>query len=343
MLTDEAIDQPNNAEDREMPERALNVLFILRFPPSVQRQYLDGTKAAVPEASLVMTGSTDEADPHLADADVLVTFGPMLGARSEHIFRRATSLKWVQSLGTGVDNIIDVPTLKPNVIVTKLHGIHGPPVSEAAITSMLALARDFPQYVKHQQAATWSRPRPPALLHGKTAGIFGIGSIAEALAPRLGALGMKVVGVTSAVREVPGFDEVVSRDRMLGVLPGLDHFIILTPLSDATRNAVAEAELAAMKPSAYLINLARGGVVDEDALIGALDRGTIAGAALDVFATEPLPPDHPFWRMDNVIVTPHVGGFNEDYPQAALPVFTENLKRFMAGERRDLINLVERG
>jgi phosphoglycerate dehydrogenase-like enzyme len=324
-------------------EEPLNVLFILRFPPSVQQQYFDGTRAAVPEANLIMTGSPDEAEPHLSDADVIVTFGPMLGDRSEHLFGRAKKLKLVQSLGTGVDNIVDVPTLNGNVIVTKLHGIHGAPVSEAAIISMLALARDFPQYVRHQDSATWTRPRPPALLHGKTAAILGVGSISEALAPRLQALGMKVIGITSAPREVPGFDLIVPRSELLRVLPEVDHLIILTPLNDETRNAVGDTEFAALKPSAYLTNLARGGVVDEHALLRALEDGRIAGAALDVFATEPLPPEHPFWRMANVIVTPHVGGFNEDYPKAALPVLTENLKRFMAGERRDLINIVERG
>jgi len=325
-----------------MSDTSLNVLFILRFPPRVQAQYLEGIRAAVPDANLIMTGSPDEAEPHLAEADVIVTFGPMLGKKSTELFERATSLKFVQSLGTGVDNIVDVPTLGPDVVVSKLHGIHGAPVSEAAIISMLSLARDFPQYVKQQETATWTRPRPPTLLDGRTAGVFGIGSIAEALAPRLKALGMRVIGITSAVRDVPHFDRVVSRDAMLDVLADLDHFIILTPLTDETRNAVGEAEFRAMKRSAFLTNLARGGVVDEDALIGALESGEIAGAALDVFATEPLPADHPFWRMDNVIVTPHVGGFNTDYPKAALPVLTENLRRFIAGERRNLINFVER-
>ena len=325
-----------------MSEEPFNVLFILRFPLNVQQQYLQGTRAAVPDANLIMTGSPDEAKPYLPDADAIVTFGPMLGDRSRHVFATATRLKFVQSLGTGVDNIIDVDTLKDDVIVAKLHGIHGPPVSEAAIISMLALARDFPQYVKHQETATWTRPRPPALLHGKTAAIFGVGSISEALAPRLKAFGMRVIGITSAPREVPDFDQIVSREELLQVLPEVDHLIILTPLSNATRNAVGRTELEAMKPSAYITNLARGGVVDENALVEALDSGRLAGAALDVFATEPLAGDHPFWRMENVIVTPHVGGFNEDYPKAALPVLSENLKRFMAGERRDLINLVER-
>lgn len=325
-----------------MSEYPLNVLFILRFPPSVQAQYIEGTQAAVPEAKLTLVGSVGEADPYLPDADVIVTFGPMLGDRSHRVFELATNLKWVQSLGTGVDNIIDVPSLRDDVVVTKLHGIHGPPVSEATIMSMLALCRDLPQYVRNQDAATWTRQRPPSLLCGKTAGIFGVGAIAEALAPRLKALGMRVVGITSAVREVAGFDEVYGRAAMLDVLPILDHFVILTPLTEETRNAIGPRELAAMKPSAYLTNLARGGVVDEEALVHALKEGKIAGAALDVFATEPLPPEHPFWRMENVIVTPHVGGFNDDYPKAALPVLTENMRRFIAGERRDLINYVER-
>ena len=296
----------------------------------------------MPEANVTMVHSPEEAEPFLAEADVIITFGPMLGARAGHVFETAKKLKWVQALGTGVDNITDIATLKSDVVVTKMHGIHGPAVSEAAIATMLALGRDLPLYLKNQETGTWRRPRPPQLLFEKTAGIFGVGAIARELAPRLKALGMKVVGFSSSVREIEGFDAILPRSDFVDALPELDHFVILTPLTDDTRNIIGADAFAAMKPSAYLINLARGGVVDEDALIKALEEKQIAGAALDVFSTEPLPSDHPLWRMDSVIVTPHTGGFNDTYPKAALPVVIENMKRFIAGERSDLVNLVER-
>jgi phosphoglycerate dehydrogenase-like enzyme len=173
-------------------------------------------------------------------------------------------------------------------------------------------------------------------------GILGVGVIAEALAIRCKALGMTVVGISSAKREVTGFDRVYGREDLVSAVGSFDFFLVLTPYSSATRNLVNATVVSAMKPGSYFNNLARGGVVDEDALISALQSGQIAGAALDVFNEEPLPERHPLWEMKNVIVTPHLAGFYDGYVARALPVVVENIRRFLAGDIANMINVVRR-
>ncbi len=171
-------------------------------------------------------------------------------------------------------------------------------------------------------------------------GIFGVGLIAEVLAPMCKAFGMTVVGVSSAPRKVPGFDRMHGRDELGRVVGGFDFFVLLTPLTAATRNAIDATVLDAMKPSSFLVNLARGGVVDETALVEALKAGRIAGAALDVFNEEPLPSHHPFWAMQNVIITTHQGGFCDVYIDYALPTVETNMRAFLKGDLGGMINVV---
>ncbi len=313
-----------------------NLLILLTLPENVRNQYRDRLKARFPELKIDIADHHSKVGPHIAEADALVTFAPML---SPKVLQDAGRLKWVQALGTGVDNLIDQDALRKEVIVTNIHGIHGPPVSEAALATMLALARDLPRAVRMQDEKRWFR-FPARLLHNKTVGIFGVGVIAEALAPKCKAFGMRVVGISSAPRPAPGFDEMRARDEMLKVVGDFDFFVLLTPLTEKTRNSVNADVFAAMKPSSFLINLARGGVVDEQALVEALRTKRIAGAALDVFSQEPLPPDHPFWAMHNVIITTHQGGFCDVYVDYALPVIEKNMEHFLKGDTGGMINVV---
>jgi phosphoglycerate dehydrogenase-like enzyme len=258
---------------------------------------------------------------------------------SDHVLEQAQRLKWVQALGTGVDNLTDLPALRRDVIVTNVHGIHGAPVSEAAIASMLALARNLPRAIRLQDQHQWQR-WPAQLLHNKTVGIFGIGAIAEELAPKCKAFGMRTIGVSSAPRAVAGFDRMHASAELADVAGEFDFFVLLTPLTEKTRNSVDAKVLAAMKPTSFLVNLARGGVVDEPALVAALKAGRIAGAALDVFNEEPLPADHPFWAMENVIITTHQGGFCDVYIDYALPTVEANMRCFLNGNIGGMINVV---
>jgi phosphoglycerate dehydrogenase-like enzyme len=246
----------------------------------------------------------------------------------------------VQALGTGVDGITDQPGLRKEVLVTNMHGFHGGPVSEAALMGMLSLARDLPRSMRLQGRHKWER-FPAKLLKEKTVGILGVGAIAAELAPKCKALGMKVVGISSAKRQVAGFDEMFVRDELESAVKKLDYLVLLTPYTPDTKDIINARIFDAMKPSAFLINLARGGVVDEAALVDALRSRKLAGAALDVFAKEPLPADSPLWDLENVIITTHQGGFFDGYPKFAIPVIEENLGKFLAGDVKSMINIVK--
>jgi len=314
-----------------------NVLLVLTLPEPVRRQYFDHLRRAFPDLKLDMVDHHTKVDPYIGAAEVLITFGVQV---APHVFDKAKRLKWVQALGTGVDGIVDQPALKKDVLVTNMQGLHGGPVSEAAIAAMLALARGYTRSMRLQREHRWER-FPATLLKEKTVGIFGVGTIALELAPKCKAFGMRVIGISAKQRDVPGFDAVVGREALREVVTDLDFLVLLTPYTEATRNIVDRGVFAAMKPGAYLVNLARGGIVDEAALVEALRTKQLAGAALDVFAQEPLPPASPLWDMDDVIVTQHQGGFFDSYPRHALPVVEENMRNWLAGDVARMVNVVK--
>jgi len=314
------------------------LLILLTLPADVIEQYRARLSAMFPDLAIDVADQNTNLTPLIGAADILLTFGQVM-KNLKADFKNAANLKWVQALGTGLDGITDQPTLKADVIVTNVHGIHGQPVSEAALAGMLALARDIPRAVRAQDQKAWVR-WPAKLLAGKTVGIFGIGAIAEKLAPKCKALGMTVIGITSALRPVAGFDRMHRRDELLRVVPELDYFVLLTPYSAETHHVIDAKVFAAMKPASYLVNLARGGIVDEEALVDALNKGRIAGAAIDVFQKEPLPENHPLWSFKNVIITTHQGGFCDVYVDLALPTIAHNLRCFLAGDVKKMINVV---
>jgi phosphoglycerate dehydrogenase-like enzyme len=314
------------------------LLILLTLPQEVRDFYAARLRQRFPQLQIDMVDHFSKAAPLMPEADILVTFGPMLRDEALH---NAGKLKWIQALGTGVDGVIDQPSLRENVIITNIRGIHGEPVSEAAIMGMLALSRRLPDSVRYQDQHSWTR-WPPRLLDGKTVGIYGVGLIAEALAPRCAALDMTVIGFTSTKRELPGFDRMYRRSDLLKYAGELDYLVLLVPYSEETHHCIDARVFAAMKPSSYLINLARGGIVDEPAMIEALEAGKIAGAALDVFQEEPLPPDHPLWTTKNVIITPHLGGFCDVYAERALPTIEHNMACFLRGDIDSMVNVVRK-
>ncbi len=314
------------------------LLALLSLPEKVRSQYHKGIKSRFPGIEINLVDHHSKVDPFIAEADVLVTFGPMM---AEHVLEKARKLRWIQALGSGVDGITDRPSLRPDVLVTNLHGIHGAPVSEAALAAMLSLGRGLARNLRNQLQHKWER-FPASLLKGKTVVIYGVGSIAAELAPKCKAFGMRVLGISSTTRTLPGFDRILPRSELVAAASEADYLVLLTPYSEATRGSVGGNVFAAMKPTGHLVNLARGGVVDEEALMAALTTRRIAGAALDVFSEEPLPESHPLWAMDNVLITPHQGGFYDEYVNEALPVIEHNLRKFLAGDTNGMINLVRR-
>jgi len=316
----------------------MKILIVLRLAEHLARPYYDAIAPAFPDQTIDMVDHIAKAAPYLGAADVLASFG---GYLSDEALAQATNLKWIHLFSTGVDGVMLRRTLRPDVLVTNTPGIHASSVSEAAFLAMLALARRFRHAVGEMERHVWGR-WSSSLLEGKTVGILGMGLIAEGLAPRCKAFGMRVVGITGTPREVPGFDEVRRRDPLPAALGDLDHLVVLTPYSKATHGIIDAAALAAMKPGAFLVNLARGRIVDEPALIRALNSGHLGGAALDVAATEPLPPEDPLWRARNILITPHVAAMYDEYPARAAAVFNENLRRFLAGDIASMLNRVAR-
>jgi phosphoglycerate dehydrogenase-like enzyme len=313
------------------------LLILLTFPPEVTEQYRLRLSKAFPEIAIDVCADKEKAEGAIRAADMLLTFGQML-KNLKFDLKDAANLKWIQALGTGLDGITDQPSLRPSVTVTSLHGVHGPPVSEAALAGMLALSRDIPRFVRQAETQTWGR-WPAKLLHEKTVGILGIGVIAEALAPKCKAFGMTVLGFTSKPRPVAGFDHVHPITDFVKTVPQLDHLVLLTPYSTATHHMIDAEVFAAMKPTSYLINVARGGIVDEDALVEALRHKRFAGAALDVFEHEPLPPNHPLWTFKNVIISTHQGGFCDTYVDLAMPILTHNMRCFLSGDLKGMMNV----
>jgi len=315
-----------------------NLLILTEVQESMRARYKQMLLERFPQLTINVVGHHSQVDPYVADTDILLCFSPPM---ADHVVRDAPKLKWIQALGTGVDNIVDLPSLGKGVVVTNIRGIHGAPVSEATIAYMLSLARDLPRSAHAQDRNAWER-WPSQLLAGKTVGILGVGLIAEYLAPICKTLGMTVIGISGGPRETKGFDRMVHRNDLMKVAPELDYLVALAPLAPETRGIIGEKLLAAMKKTAYLVNVARGGVVDEPALIKALDSGAIAGAALDVFAQEPLPPDNPIWRAKNVTIFPHLGGYSHGYEDRAMPTIEGNMRKFFAGDLKSMINIVRK-
>jgi len=298
-------------------------------------EYKKFLKAKFPEVSIHSAKNEEEIGDFIEKMQVLLTF-----RISDDLIKKASRLQWIQSMATGVDYIINLPSLKKEVLVTSTRGIHASQMSEMAFLLMLALNRNFPKIVRNQDKKVWER-WPTKLLNGKKVGILGIGVIGEEIAKKSKAFGMTVHGIDIVKRRVDAVDYFYEPKDLLKVLQEVDYFIIVAPLTPQTQGMIGARELSSMKPTAFLINIGRGEIVDEEALIHALNSGKIAGAALDAFCTEPLPKSHPFWKMKNVIVTPHVGGASDIYVEQVLSIFEENLRRFLSGERRNLINLIE--
>jgi phosphoglycerate dehydrogenase-like enzyme len=314
------------------------LLILLTLPEKIRMQYYNRLHSEFPEMTIDLVDHHSKVDPHIGAADILLTFGAHM---ADHVLEKGRKLRWIQALGTGVDGIVDRAPFREGVLVTNMHGLHGDSVPESAVMLMLALARDLPRAMRQRNARKWER-YPSQLLKGKTVGIFGVGAIARSLAPKCKSFGMTVVGISSVPRSMDGFDHMIHRDKIEAAVRDLDFLVLLTPYTAETQGIIDAEVLAAMKPTAFLVNLARGGIVDEEALVRALREKRLAGAALDVFATEPLPEDHPLWSMDNVIVTPHLGGFHDQYAEEALPTVVENFRNFLAGDIAKMKNVVKR-
>jgi phosphoglycerate dehydrogenase-like enzyme len=284
--------------------------------------------AVGPEHTVVFPASREELIEQGKDAEVFYGFC------REEAFKAMPKLKWVQSSSAGMDTHL-YPALKnSDVILTNAAGLYGTHVADQAFALLLALARNIHHFTRQQGKREWGRhSRPLIELSGFTIGIVGMGGIGTHMAKRAKGFDMYVISVDPYRTDKPdAVDELMPMEGIPDLMRRADVVMIACPLTDATYHLINAENLALMKPTAYFINIARGKIVDEPALIEALKQGKIAGAGLDVTEIEPLPKDSPLWEMDNVILTPHAAGGSQHRPRRTIEFFCENLKRYMKGE-----------
>ena len=276
--------------------------------------------------------SREEAEQLIAEADVV--YGTRL---TPEAFARARRLRWIHAPAVGVDRLLHPALVQSPVLVTCSRGLHAHSLSEHVFALMLALSRRLPEFWADHSARRWQR-REGEVLAGATLLVVGLGAVGSRVAALGHAFGMRVLGVKRDPRVPVGGEGWIPVDEMGGpadlltMLRRADWVVLCVPLTPATHRLMGRAQLEAMKPTSYLINVARGEVVDEAALVEALRTGRIAGAGLDVFSREPLPSDSVLWELPNVVLTPHIGGSMIDYEGKALQMFLDNLRRFLRGE-----------
>jgi D-2-hydroxyacid dehydrogenase (NADP+) len=300
--------------------------------------YRDRLREAFPALQFTLFPNGRQVAGDLSDIDVMIMFGIEV---QDFMLAGAPVLKWIQSLATGVDHFLRCPSLKPNVLITSGRGIHGPPMREQVVYMMMAASRDAVRQVGDQKAHFWER-RLWSTLHGKTAAIAGTGVVGSAIAELLKALGMHVIGITRTQRQTAGFDEMVATDRLADAARRADFLINMLPASPDNIGIFDAKVFGAMKPSAYYISAGRGQTVDQAALLAVLRERRIAGAALEVFQTEPLPAESPFWDLPNVFITPHIGGYVIEYEDFIMPLIVDNMRLFLNGRPGEMQNIVAR-
>ncbi len=285
----------------------------------------------------------EKLDILLAEAEAIYGF-----ALPRNILRRAPKLKWIHVPSAGVNHLLNSGMVESVVTITNSSGVNAISVSEFALSLMLMFVKQAPRNFQLKQEKQWLFPSPSVFpralaLRSRTVGIVGLGSIGREVARLARAFGMMVLATRRSAKRGgrARYVDILLPPAQLGQLLAESDFVVLAlPLTQETTRLIGEKELRAMKPTAYLINVARGDVVDEGALVRALDENWIAGAGLDVFATEPLPADSRLWELPNVSLSSHISGDVEDYITRVTELFSENLRRYLAGKR--LMNVVDK-
>jgi len=270
-------------------------------------EWLAQIQEVAPDMRVLVTRDREKIEAVLEEVEIAAVDFP------RDLLPRARNLRWFQQWAAGADWLLRHPEVVDlDFVLTNASGVHPIPITEHIFALLLAFARMIDQSVRYQTLGEWmpdERKKNVFELADKTMVLIGVGAIGERTAQVATAFGMRVLGVRRNPQVgVPGVEAMVGPDDLLEILPEADFVVVTAPLTAETRGMIGERELRAMKPTAYLVNVGRGGIVDERALIQALEEGWIAGAGLDVFGTEPLPEDSPLWKMENVIITSHYAG-----------------------------------
>ncbi|MDK2924287.1 MAG: hypothetical protein PWQ41_61 [Bacillota bacterium] len=299
----------------------------------IKPEKLEALRKEFPEVEIVVSEDLNALRDRWGEIEVLVTF---VGSElTPEFLTEARKFRWVQLFAAGADRLPFAELKRRGILISNVSGIHKTSMAEQAFSYMLNFVRLTPRFIEAQKRHEWARPQgffAFRQLKGSTLVVVGTGHIGQEIG-RLGrAFGMRTVGVNSDGRPVEHFEVMYPTGRLKEALAEGDFIVVVVPLTPATRRLIGREELAVLKPTAFFINIARGPVVDQDALAEALKEGRIAGAGLDVFEPEPLPPTSPLWDLPNVFITPHIAGWSADYNDNCLEVFRTNLKLFLAGQ-----------
>ena len=315
---------PDRVEIEMLGQDQRRLLRGFKYPSEREREAVaEGLHGAFDRAEIVFGFWGTELSTALGGADGKLS-----------IQDAAPHLKWIQLTSAGADRLLNSGFIEGGITVTTVSGLHATPIGEFILTSILMFAKGAPKSMRAQAKHEWARFAPTEL-YGKTVGIVGFGHIGEEAGRLAKAFGCHVIATkrSATVRtSSANADEILPASELHDLLRRSDYVVLSMPLTPETRGMIGERELRAMKPTAVLVNIARGPVTMEADLVRALREGWIAGAALDVFDQEPLPADSPLWDMENVVVTPHISGGTEIYNQRAVAIFAANLRRYLAGE-----------
>jgi phosphoglycerate dehydrogenase-like enzyme len=295
-----------------------------------------------PEMRVVHVTSGEQLNAEIPDADILAG----IHLRPPQ-FQLAKRLQWIHSTAAGVAQLLYPELRNSAVIITNASGVHAVPMAEHVVGMMIALAHDFPGAMRHQlrshwgQQEMWDGPARPRELAGSVVLIVGFGAVGRAVAQRLQPFAVTVWAVTRSGKADPALAaRVFPATELDAALPEADFVVLAAPETPETRHLIGQRQLALMKPSAFLVNVARGSLLDEAALIAALQRRSIAGAGLDVASVEPLPPSSPLWTLGNVLITPHTSGISVQLWEREGELLLDNLERWFSG--RPLRNVVDK-
>ncbi len=305
-------------------------LLVISDPKAKHLKALERLPA---EVDVLVTNDADEILAHAAETDCVLN-AAFKGDLIASVLARSPRVRWVHTLFTGVESILTPDVVASAIPLTNGRGVFRVPLAEWTIGAMLSFAYSFRRLIRQQQESSW-KPFQTETLHGATLGIVGYGGIGSATAERAKALGMRVLALrrrAELTSDDPRVDRFYPRNELDALVAASDYVQLATPLTPETRGLFGEAQIAAMKPNGVLVNVGRGAVVDEPALVRALQSGKIRGAALDVFAAEPLPAEHAFWSMENVLLSPHCADQVRDFLDLGYEAFFENLERFREGK-----------
>ncbi|MBD2691174.1 D-2-hydroxyacid dehydrogenase [Anabaena catenula] len=295
----------------------------------------------LPEDTVVVPVDSDgNLDGDATDAEVYYSWFYLKPTTLHRVLDAAPALRWHHAPNAGVNHILTPKYLERDLILTNGAGIHAIPIAEFVITYLLAYTKQLPSLYQLQAEHNWQRGLPIQELLDKTLLIIGAGGIGQEISIRAKAFGMRIFGSSRHPKPLPNFDKVVGANEWKELLPEANFIVIATPLTQETKGMIDLETLRLFRPDAYLINIARGAIVDESALTKALQEGWIAGAALDTVFTEPLPAESPLWSLPNVFITPHCSGNSPRVKERSLALFLDNLNRYLQG--KSLHNVVDK-